>query len=121
VTFVDTTGTGYALQCYTYTGAPSTFAFINNNHCYSSATHSWEATQGSLASWKSYATTQGWDKSSIETAPNFVNAIGATGYDFHPNTGSPLIGAGSHANAPTYDLTGVSTFGNPPDIGAYTH
>lgn len=53
-------------------------------------------------------------------APNFVNATSAAGYNLKPNTGSPLIGAGSHANAPTNDLTGA-TFGNPPDIGAYTH
>lgn len=40
--------------------------------------------------------------------------------DYHLQAGSPLIGAGSAANAPATDRDGV-TRGNPPDIGAYEY
>jgi hypothetical protein len=38
--------------------------------------------------------------------------------NFQPAVGSPLIGAGINANAPTTDLLGI-TRGNPPTVGAY--
>jgi hypothetical protein len=121
---------GQGVGCYAYTLPNTSYAFINSNHCYSAATYSWrvttdsnaqivnDATQMSLSTWQSYATSKGWDSASIGGAPNFVNATSSTGYNFHPNTGSPLLGAGSHANAPTGDLSGTP-FSNPPAIGAY--
>ena len=134
VTYTSTS-IGQGVGCYSYTLANAAFAFANNNHCYVAASGYWwrvmtdsngqfikDGTQMSLSAWQSYAATQGWDSASITSAPNFVNAVPTYGsFNFKPNTGSPLISAGSHANAPTYDLTNVSTFGNPPDIGAYTH
>jgi hypothetical protein len=124
---------GRNVGCYAYELANTAFAFINNNHCYSAASGAYyrvtvgadnqiiaDSTRMSLSAWKTYAATQGWDSASVGGAPNFMNASSTNGsYDFHPNTGSPLLGAGSHANAPTYDLTGTATFNNPPAIGAY--
>jgi hypothetical protein len=129
----STVAGGRVFGCYGFGLSLSSYAAINNNHCYSPATHSFRVTTDiygqavndstalSLSDWKKYASSQGWDSASIEGSPNFVNATTSTGYNFKPNTGSPLIGAGSPTYAPTYDLTGTSLFGNPPDIGAYTH
>jgi hypothetical protein len=91
---------------------------MNNNHCNAtSVTSVWEKTHGATRSaWQTYS--GGLDSASITGAPDFVNATSSTGYDFHPNTRSPLLGAGSHANAPTGDLSGTP-FSNPPAIGAY--
>ena len=123
--------------CYAYELPNSAFAFINNNHCYSAAAGAYwrvtddssqqvvkDSTRMSLSAWQSYASAQGWDSASVGGAPNFVNASSTYGsYDFHPNANpalplSPLLGAGSHANAPTGDLSGTS-FSDPPAIGAY--
>jgi hypothetical protein len=40
--------------------------------------------------------------------------------DYRPTAGSPLIGKGDAAYAPTLDSAG-SKRNNPPDIGAYEH
>jgi hypothetical protein len=114
---------GRGFSCYDYTLSLSAYSFLNNNHCYSAATYTWNTSNGAtLSAWKTYAKNQGWDSESIVGPPNFVNATSSAGHDFHPNTGSPLsplLGAGSHANAPLYDRTGSTAFSNPPAIGAY--
>jgi hypothetical protein len=128
---------GQGVGCYAYLLPNTSFAFVNNNHCYSAASGSYwrvktdtrgnitnDSTRLSLSAWQSYAATQGWDSASVGGAPNFVNATASTGYDFHPNanpalTLSPLLGKGDPAKAPKYDLPGSSEFSNPPAIGAY--
>jgi hypothetical protein len=110
------------VNCFDIGRGFANVSFMNNNHCNAtSVTAVWEKTNGATRSaWQSYS--GGLDSASLTSAPNFITPSSTYGsYNFKPNTGSPLISAGSHANAPTYDLTGVSTFGNPPDIGAYTH
>ena len=120
VTILSTTMNGQSHYCFNYGLATSAYAFINNNHCYTSVTSAWEKNNGAtLAAWRTYSS--GFDSASLTTAPNFVTPSSTYGaYNFHPNTGSPLISAGSHANAPVNDLTGTA-FGNPPDIGDYKH
>lgn len=49
----------------------------------------------------------------IDADPLFVSAT-----DFHLQTGSPCLGAGTASGAPTTDITGASR-PNPPSIGAY--
>ena len=112
------TAASYPVNCFNIGRGYANVSFMNNNHCNAtSVTAVWEKTHGATRSaWQTYS--GGLDSVSITGAPNFVNATSSTGYDFHPNTGSPLLGAGSHANAPTVDLSGTS-FSNPPAIGAY--
>jgi len=111
---VSYTATSGTLNCYSYTLALSSYSFINNNNCYSPTTYNWEATRGSLASWRTYAIAQGFDADSFVGNPLFTTA----GTDFKPAGGSPLIGAGNSTNKSSADFAGV-TRPNPPAIGAY--
>lgn len=120
VSSAQTTGN---IWCYKYDLALTSYAFINNNQCSATVSSTWELTSNSatLAAWKTFSMAYGFDTASITGAPNFISPSSTYGsFNFKPNAGSPLIGAGSHANAPTNDMTGTP-FGNPPDIGAYTH
>lgn len=94
-----------------------TYAFSNNSLCYApdGPTLGWEFATGlSLSAWSSAT---GFDAASQVADPKFVNAA-TSGYDFHPATGSPLIGMGNGMYAPKVDITG-STRSGLPDIGAY--
>ena len=106
------------VNCFDIGRGFANVSFMNNNHCNAtSVTAVWEKTHGATRyAWQTYSS--GLDSASITSAPDFVNATSSTGYDFHPNTGSPLLGKGFNANAPTVDLSGTSFF-NPPAIGAY--
>jgi hypothetical protein len=123
VTYASSTTGGRGFSCYDHTLPLGAYSFMNNNHCYSAAAYTWNTSNGAtLSAWQTYATSRGWDSASIGGAPHFVNATSSPGYDFHPNTGSPLSplpGKGSHANAPTRDLTNSTLFLDPPAIGAY--
>lgn len=117
VTSEQPTGT---LNCYRHDlppgSIPPSYAFMDNNHCYSVSTYNFERTRGTLAAWQAYA--GGLDANSIGGTPLFVNTAN---YNFKPNTGSPgspLINAGSNANKSTLDILGI-TRPNPPAIGAY--
>lgn len=105
-----------AMNCYRHDLPLSSYAFVNNNHCYATGAYNFEYTRGSLSAWQAYATSYGFDSASITGVPLFVNA----GTDFTPDTGSPLIGAGNNTNKATLDFTGT-TRPNPPAIGAYEH
>ena len=103
------------VSCFDYPLALTEYAFINNNHCYSAAAYEWVAGRGSLASWQSHATTQGFDSASIAGVdPMFV----AAGTDFTPAAGSPLIGVGNTPKGSILDITG-KTRPTPPAIGAF--
>ncbi len=52
----------------------------------------------------------------ISADPKFVNAAGG---DYHLQSGSPAIGAGSAAYAPSTDLAGTPRSTTAPSIGAY--
>jgi hypothetical protein len=96
-----------------------TYAFANNALCYAPPGPSlaWDfATKQSLRTWRA---SSGRDMASVVSNPMFVNAR-ASGYDFHPLAGSPLVGAANRAFAPALDLEGVAR-GGLPDIGAYQH
>lgn len=115
VTYTSTlTGNYGAFNCYNYPLALSSYAFINNNHCYSAAAYNWEASQGSLASWKTYSASSGFDTLSITGNPKFK----AAGTNFVPDTGSPLIAAGDTVHMSIYDMSG-KTRTSPPAIGSY--
>lgn len=114
VTYTSTKASSPA-YCFDYTLPIASYAFIDNNHCYSAATHKWEKTNGAtLAAWQAYSS---FDLASSTAAPAFVNSLIAP-YDFHPTGGSPLLGAGSSLHAPATDITGTP-FLVPPAIGAY--
>lgn len=107
---------GNGVSCFDYTQPITSYAFIDNNHCYSAATsYKWDKTYGTLAAWRAASA---FDSSSITSQPaGFANSVSRP-FDFHPIASSPLLGAGSHAHAPATDITGAS-FLNPPAIGAY--
>jgi hypothetical protein len=117
VSSAQTTG---SLNCYRHDLPLSSYAFINNNHCYSSTvSNRWETTRGTLAAWQAYSTTRGFDSASITGAdPMFTTA----GTNFRP-VGGPLVGHGS--NDPRYmserDITDTLRPVAPaqPAIGAF--
>ena len=92
----------------------STYAFFDNNDCYSApAQFNWTQLNGNtLAGWQ---TATGFDTHSITANPQFTKA---PTFNFIPQPGSPLLGAGNHTNSPLVDALGV-TRPNPPAIGAY--
>ncbi len=92
VTYMATNAATNGFNCYDYTAPLSSFAAIDNNHCFSNAAYEWANGRGSLATWQRYAAP--FDAHSKGGAPLFVNAP----TDFTPLPGSPLVGAGH----PTY-------------------
>jgi hypothetical protein len=113
VTYTATsTGSNGAFSCFSYPLALSSYTFINNNHCESAASYKWEASRGSLASWKTAAT--GFDTVSFTGNPLFT----AAGTNFKPAPGSPLINAGSLVYGSTTDLVGTAR-PSTPAIGAF--
>ena len=110
----STVNTWGGVNCFAYPLALSSYAFIDNNHCFSNATYKWEKTQGSLAAWRTYSATYGFDTESITADPKFE----AAGTKFTPAAGSPLIGAGSATYGSTADITG-KVRPSPPAIGAF--
>jgi hypothetical protein len=103
------------LSCFDYQLALASYAFINNNHCYSTGSYVWDASHGAtLSAWQSYATAYGFDSASkVGSNPLFTNAP----TDFTPASGSPLIGAGNNTYKSVLDTT-RKTRPNPPAIGA---
>jgi len=101
------------VNCYRHDLALGSYAFINNNHCYSTVLNHWEATHGTtLAAWQTYS---GFDSASIAGSnPQFT----AAGTNFAPAAGSPLIGAGTASHMSTTDFAG-KTRPSPPAIGAF--
>ena len=112
VTYNAASTGGNGFNCFSYPLALASYAFINNNHCFSVASSNWEPTHGSLAAWMNAAS--GFDTASITGDPKFNSA----GTDFTPATGSPLIGKGNTVYGSVYDMTG-KTRPSPPAIGAY--
>jgi hypothetical protein len=108
-----------SLNCFRHDLPLASYAFINNNHCYSSSvSNRWETTRGTLAAWQAYSTARGFDLTyvGITADPMFTTA----GTNFRPAGGSPLIGAGAVAPymAP-FGFNGTTVRSNPPAIGAY--
>lgn len=101
-------------SCFGYSLPLGSYAFINNNHCYSAAPYSWVAGRGGLDAWKAYAAGSGFDSASFTGNPSFT----AVGTEFTPTAVSPLIGKGNAANGSTHDITG-KVRPSPPAIGAY--
>ena len=117
--YSTSTGTTNGWACLSMKLAFSAYSFVDNNLCWfpNAKGGTWDATTAdSLAAWQAAS---GFDKHSLNSAPAYVNAA-MTGYDFSPAAGSPLIGAGSAANAPTTDFLNAAR-PSPPDIGAFQH
>jgi hypothetical protein len=117
--YTTSTATSNAWSCFQLTLPFSAYIFDNNNLCYfpSAAGGVWEHQTGdSLSAWQ---VASGFDTNSLQANPMFVNAA-VTAYNFQPASGSPLISAGNHANAPVLDFNGTVR-SNPPDIGAFQH
>lgn len=121
VNYTSTNAGNYdGVNCFAYPLATAAYTFINNNHCYSAtATYKWEKALGTLAEWTA---SSGFDSASVinNPHPTFVNTTTAP-YDFHPDTGSPLLGAGTplHLPVPPQDITGITDFLPSPAIGAH--
>jgi hypothetical protein len=111
VSSTQSTGT---LNCFRHRLPLSSYAFINNNHCYSTVANRWETTQGTLAAWRTYAAVPGFDSASLTGDPLFT----VPGTNFTPAAGSPLIHGGNAAHGSVSDLTG-KVRPSPPAIGAY--
>ena len=123
--WVNTEGTGHIIAnnavynsagvsaCLDLPLSKAAYAFIDNNDCYNGSYYEWE-TRSSLAAWQSAT---GFDTHSILSGPQFTNPTNPT-YNFVPQAGSPLKGAGNATYVPTTDALGV-TRPNPPAIGAY--
>jgi len=99
-------------NCYSYPLSLASYSFINNNQCYSAASYKWEEAKGSLTAWKTAAST--FDTVSFTADPKFK----ASGTDFSPGTGSPLISSGNGTYMSVLDITGTAR-PNPPSIGAF--
>jgi parallel beta-helix repeat protein len=113
----STTGSNGPFNCYKYTlDLATAYTFIDNNHCESANLYNWEASRGSLDSWKiaSAAAARSFDAASFTGNPLFTS----TGTNFKPVSGSPLIGAGNNVNKSTTDFAGT-TRPSPPTIGAF--
>jgi hypothetical protein len=105
---LGTEGTGHVIannsvqsgggSCFVTPLAAGAYAFVGNNSCYGGA--AWGTAYD--------ATTH------ITANPMFISPP----TDFTPAAGSPLIGAGSAAHAPSWDFT-VRTRPSPPSMGAY--
>jgi hypothetical protein len=97
---------GNGVNCFSYGLATSAYLFVNNNHCFSAASHNWEKNHGSsLDAWKSYSRT--FDSLSKEgVSPNFT---AVTGTDltkaFMPGAG-PLLDAGDVTHGSDKDING---------------
>lgn len=106
------TGSSGPFNCFHYPLAQGSYAFINNNQCYSAASYNWEATSGTLAAWRAAA--PGFDTMSFFGNPMYK----AAGTDFTPDTGSPLIATGNSTQGSLSDINGKART-NPPAIGAF--
>jgi parallel beta-helix repeat protein len=105
-------------ECYGY-DLPASAYYADYNSCWSlkGTINGWEGFSGaSLANWQKAS---GLDMHSFTANPMF-KAAGFTSYDFHPATGSPLIGAGDPTRSATMDILG-NMRPSPGDIGAYQH
>lgn len=129
-------------NCFAYPLPLASYAFINNNNCYSHDTATnWVVagtTPYTLASWQTYAATAGatgtgFDNSTTSSYADpgwsFATPLALPALDetktgaqlfaaYFTPSGLPLVGAGNAANAPALDALGVPR-PNPPSIGAY--
>jgi hypothetical protein len=105
---------GGTLNCFKHDLPLSSYAFINNNHCYATGASNWEKTRGSLAAWKTYAAASGFDTASLTGDPLFI----AAGTDFTPTASSPLVGVGSATHKSLADFNGKIR-PSLPAIGAF--
>lgn len=98
----DQSAAAGTLSCFQYTLPLASYAFINNNACYSAnKAFKWELTQGTLAQWKSYTSGNGHpfdNVASFEGDPLFT----AAGTDFKPALGSQLIHNGDTTYGTNY-------------------
>jgi len=106
------TGGHGPFNCFKYPLPSGSYAFINNNHCFSVADYNWEASHGSLTAWK--LASPMFDSLSFTGEPMFKK----NGEDIIPSAGSPLAGKGSTEKGSKTDLIGAKRH-NPPSIGAY--
>jgi hypothetical protein len=110
----STVSTWGGVNCFEYPLALSSYAFINNNHCYSGAAYFWVTGHGDLAAWRTYAAARGFDTASL-TGDALLTAPGT---DFTPAASSPLVGAGNGAYKSLADINGKIR-PSPPAIGAF--
>jgi hypothetical protein len=105
------------LNCFKHSLPLTSYAFINNNHCYATGAYNFEYTYKTLAAWNDHvnsnSSSNGFDSASVTGDPMFT----APGTNFKP-AGGPLVGAGTSAHMSATDITGTT---RPvlPAIGAY--
>jgi hypothetical protein len=106
------------LSCLNYDLATSAY-YSDYNDCWtqSGGLKSWDThSSNSLAAWQS---STGLDKHSKNVDP-MVKAAAMVNYDFHPASGSPLIGAADPTHSAKTDYAGNQR-PSPADIGAFQH
>jgi hypothetical protein len=116
--YYSASSAGQGVNCFSFALPISSFAFINNNHCYSTATFSWVAGRGNLAAWQSYSSS-GFDTLSLVGVDPQFKAVGT---NFVPDTGSPLLNGGDLLHGSISDIAGNVRPTPPatnPAIGAY--
>jgi hypothetical protein len=119
---VSSTQASGTLNCFRHDLPLTSYAFINNNHCYATGVYNFEYTYKTWVAWKdrvnSNPGSNGFDSASVTGDPMFT----APGTNFRP-VGGPLVGAGS--GDPLYrsatDITNTTRPVLPalPAIGAY--
>lgn len=113
---VSSTQTSGTLNCFRHDLPLTSYAFINNNHCYRAGAYNFEYTWHSLAAWQTHSA--GFDSASVTGDPMFITP----GTNFRPS-GGPLVGAGSGDTRyrSATDITGTTRPVLPalPAIGAY--
>jgi hypothetical protein len=75
---------GSGTSCFSLPLPKSSYRLVDHNLCYGAGR--WELSRGSLSAWRAAT---GFDTSSLDAAPKFVNVPA----DFTPAAGSPLVGA----------------------------
>ncbi len=124
---VSSTQTSGTLNCFKHDLPLTSYAFINNNHCYATGSYNFEYTYKTWAAWKtrvnSNPSSNGFDSASVTGSSSADPLFTTPGTDFKPLGGSPLIGAGSGNTAyrSAADIKGALRPVLPalPAIGAY--
>ncbi|OIR03137.1 hypothetical protein GALL_146560 [mine drainage metagenome] len=143
VMYAGSTHGSNKVNCFTYSLPLASYAFINNNNCYSNdSSAKWvfdgQTTFYLLAAWQAYAATAGLSGTGFDTVnastyanpgwsfstPLTIPALDETKTGaqlfapYFTPVGLPLVGTGNAANAPATDITNAARSVSP-SIGAY--
>ena len=101
---LNAAASGYGIEEYGLTGTHNQYL---NNLVYQNGPADWNLQNGNTA------------VGSIKANPQFVNYQANGSGDYHLQSTSPAIGAGTSVGAPSIDVTGASRPTSSPDLGMY--